>query len=212
MSSGITFTYEVDQAEMAAIMIKLNELSGGKARTYIARALNKTAVTARVKLGRKAQQSYTVKKRGFNGSMKIKRATAGNLIAEINSDGFPLSMKEFSHSFSRPSPARADIVYSGLKPVMKYGNKAFVGKGELNGHIYVRTGKPAKMQNRLNREQYRAKKGRNIAKSREGLEKLFSKSVPYMLGSDNRVYGPLQPQIRSDLAKYISQQIAMLLG
>ena len=206
----ITFDYRLDEGEFAALTEKLNELAGSKARTHIARALNKTATTARVKLANKARESYTVKSRGFKGDMQIKKASAGNTVAIIRSQGSPLSMKEFKYSFSRPNPVRADIVQTGFKNVVKYGNKAFRGTGRLGGNVYVRTGKPAKRYKGIGLERYK-KAGKSIPKSREALEKLFSKSVPYMLGS-HRVWMPSSLEIQSALKRYMEQQIKQLLG
>lgn len=214
MSQGIVFHYELNQGDFAILTAKLRELAGTKANTYIARALNKTAVSARKKLGTKAQESYTVKRRGFNKEMQIKNASAGNLVAEIKSHGNTLSIRDFKNAFSRPNPAKVDIVKSGLKPIYKYGNKAFVGQGRLsNGkHVFVRTGKAAKRYRGVEAGRYRSKTGRGVSGSREGLEKIKGKSVPYMLGSENRVWGPMRPQIESDLKKFMAQQIALLLG
>lgn len=209
--NAVGFVFKLDKGEFAKLTQRLNELSGDKAGKYVARALNKTAVSARVVLVKTAQESYTVKQAGFASSMGLKRATSGNLQATLHSEGSPLSMKSFRYSFKRPNPARADIVNTGLKDVTKYGNKAFVGKGAANGHIYVRTGKPAKMQKHMKRSKFKATTGKDIAASREALEKLFSKSIPYMIGSNERVWSPTRPKIESDLKKYMEQQIAFLL-
>ena len=188
MSGQIEFTFELDQGEFAAITAKLQELAGNKARTYIARALNKTAVTARKNLAAKAQASYTVKKGGFNKDMQIKKATAGDLTAIIRSHGNTLDIKKFKYSAPK-SGVKADIVREGLKQIRKYGNKAFIGRGSANGHVYVR-----QTQERL------------------PIEKIKSKSTPYMLGNKNRVWEPTRPQIESDLKKYMKQQIEVLIG
>lgn len=188
MSQEITFHYELDQGDFATLTMKLRELAGNKTNTYIARALNKTATSARVKLGNKARASYTVKKGGFNKDMQIDKASAGNLVAVIHSEGSTLDVPKFKWSHPK-SGVKIDVVRSGLKPMGKYGNKAFYGLGRLNGQVYVRKGR-----------------------DRHPIEKLKSKSVPYMLGSDNRVWGPTSPQIESDLKKYMEQQIKALLG
>lgn len=214
MSGSVEFTFELDKGEFAVITAKLRELAGNKARTYIARALNKTATTARQKLANKARDAYTVKSRGFKSDMQIKRATAGDLEAIIRSHGDTLAIPQFKYTFSRPSPAKVDIVKSGLKPIIKYGNKAFLGQGRLSGgkHVFVRTGKAAKRYKGMSRSDYKARTGRSVSASREGLEKIKGKSVPYMLGSEPRVWGPTRPQIESDLKKYMNQQIKALLG
>lgn len=208
----VNFTYKLDEDDWAHLTQKLDELAGDKARVYMARALNKTATTARVKLVKKAQESYTVKSGGFKKDMRITKASAGNLVATLHSNGDTLSIPKFKYSFSRPNPVRVDIVKTGLKDLYKYGNKAFVGKGRLHGNVYVRTGQAAKRYQGVSRSEYKRRTGREVSASREGLEKLKSKSVPYMLGSENRVWGPMRPQIGNDLQKYMKQQIALLMG
>jgi len=187
MSESIQFTYKLDEGEFAELTRKLNELAGNKAGKYIARALNKTATSARVKLGGKAQESYTVKSGGFKKDMRIDKATAGNLVAVIHSEGNTLDVPKFKWSHPK-SGVKIDVVKSGLKTMGKYGNTAFYGRGKLNGQVYVRKGK-----------------------DRLPIEKLKSKSVPYMLGSD-RVWTPTEGEIGSDLKKYMEQQIALLVG
>ena len=182
------FTWELEQGSFAALTQKLYELAGNKARVYIARALNKTATSARVKLAAKAQASYTVKTGGFKKDLRLTPANAGNLVAILQSNGNTLDVPKFHWSHPK-SGVKIDVVRSGLKPLGKYGNKAFVGGGSANGQVYVRQ-----------------------SSSRLPIEKLKSKSVPYMLGSENRVWGPMRPSIEADLQKYMRQQIAMLVG
>lgn len=184
MNQSIKFSYELEQGSYAALTAKLRELAGTKANTYIARALNKTATTARVKLATKAQSSYTVKSAGFKQNMQIQKASAGNLVAEIHSDGETLSATKFKWSQSKAG-AKIDVVKSGLKHLGPAGRRAF----SYNGAIFVRT-----------------------SSARLPIEKKKSKSVPYMIGSDNRVWGPMRPQIGSDLEKYMKQQIKYLIG
>lgn len=184
---GIEFEFELDEGDLAKITQKLRELAGDKARTYIARALNKTATSARVKLAQKAQESYTVKSGGFKKDMSIAKAYAGNLVAVISSHGNTLDVPKFKWSHPK-SGVRIDVVKTGLKTMGKYGNTAFYGLGSLNGMAYVRKGR-----------------------SRYPIEKLKSKSVPYMIGSDNRVWGPTRPQIEADLIRYMNQQLKLLV-
>lgn len=201
MSNGVTITFEANKTQLADITARLNEIAGGKARIYIARALNKTATSARVKLAQKAQESYTVKSGGFKKDMQIKRASAGTLVATIESHGDTLHVNKFKWSSNGGSHGvKIDVVRSGLKEMYLNGNKAFVVK-------------------QLRKSRARGGKGgyANLVFARPGRSRLpiyimKSKSVPYMLGSENRVYGHLQPQIQSDLAKYINQQIKALLG
>lgn len=197
---AIDFEFKLDEGEFAKLKQKLNELSGGQANKYIARALNKTVTSARVKLAGKAQESYTVKSGGFKKDARIKNATAGHLVAYINSEGSTLNVHYFKWSRNGGSHGvKIDVVRSGLKEMHLNGNKAFVvqqlrrsraqgGKGGVANLVFARPGK-----------------------ERTPIYIMKSKSVPYMLGNDQRVWSPTRPQIESDLRKYMEQQIAFLL-
>lgn len=197
---AIDFYFELDEGEYAKLTQKLRELAGNKAGTYVARALNKTATSARVKLAGKAQESYTVKTGGFRKDMQITKASAGNLTAYIGSQGGTLNVHYFKWSKNGGSHGvKIDVVRSGLKEMHLNGNKAFVvqqlrrsralgGKGGVANLVFARPGK-----------------------ERTPIYIMKSKSVPYMLGNDQRVWSPTRPQIESDLKKYVEQQIALLL-
>lgn len=187
---AIDFEFKLDEGEFAKLKQKLNELSGGKANKYIARALNKTATSARLALAGKAQEAYTVKLGGFRKDAQIKNATAGHLVAYIKSQGKPLDVIRFKTAKNtKKAGAKAQIITNGkLKQIHKDEPKSFKATGKGNGQIFFRAGKP-----------------------RLPIMKVKSKSVPYMLGNDERVWSPTRPQIESDLKKYIEQQIAFLL-
>lgn len=184
---------EINQRELNRIDQKLAQI-GKKTPVVVSRALNKTAVSARVRLKNRAQAAYTVKSGKFNKNMNIKKASYGYLCAEIRSEGSPLSIDNFKVSKGKRN-IRAQIVAGGGLKTLKKGNiSAFVGvtKNEtakdLNGKIYQRVGK-----------------------SRYSIKKLSSNSIPVMIGSEERVYGVEKDNIQSDLNKYVSQQIAILI-
>lgn len=219
MSTEIRFHYELDKGEFSALTAKLQELAGSKARTYIARALNKTATTARKKLAQKAQETHTVQIGGFNKDMNIDRANAGNLVATIKSNGETLNIHYFkwspNGSHKGGEPVKFDAVRSGLKDRGLNGNKAFVvkvGRTKYN----KKTKKTEKVMRKDRKTGEMKQVMANLVFARTGRSRtpiwiLKGPSAPGMLGSE-RVYGNLRPEIQSDLAKYISQQIEMLLG
>lgn len=182
----MSVTYEVDRATLQEVEARLGALKS-KAPTVISRALNKTATSARVDLAARAQAAYTVKSGGFKKDMEIKKATRGNLVATIKSQGKPLSIVKFHTTAAKKAGAKANIVNGGgLKPLIRDGIKAFKGP---NGHIYQRRGKP-----------------------RLPIKRLSSNSIPKMIGSEEHVYGVVRPKIESDLQHYMDQQIEMLVG
>lgn len=179
------FTVKIDKADVER---RLGNLKS-KAPTVIARALNDTAKRARQRLAQKAQQTYTVKIGGFTSTMKIKRATAGNLDASIDSSGEPLSITRFSYKTSRSIGASAEIIKGhGFKTLEEGGIKAFKS-ASLHGNIFRRYGSP-----------------------RLPIKKQFGPSVPKMIESDKYVYGVLKPVIQSDLNASLSKEIAKLVG
>ena len=177
------FTVTIDKADVER---RLGDLKA-KAPQVIARGLNQTAKDARKRLADKAREAYTVKTAKFNSSMKIKNATAGNLVAIIRSAGSPLSLTSFSHRASRRSTASAQVVRGGgFKPLDKGGIKAWKGK---NGLLWQRR-----------------------TEARLPVKTLKSNSIPVMIGSEKHVYGIVEPHIQSDLQKNISTAIAKLVG
>lgn len=177
-------TFELDKASLEYVQKRLGSMQK-KAPIVISRALNKTAVSARQRLATRAQEAYTVKSGGFKSDMKIKRATSGNLVAEIKSKGKPLKITKFKYS-APSSGAKADITKSGLKALIMGNIKAFKGK---NGLIWQRR-----------------------SEARMPIKALSSNSVPAMIGSEKRVYGVVKPHIESDLKKYVEAQIKLLVG
>mgnify|MGYP004501376547 CR=1 FL=1 len=164
-------TFQVDQASLQYVQKKLGAMQS-KAPIVISRALNKTAVSARQRLAARAQQAYTVK------------ASSGNLVAEIKSQGRPLKITKFKYSAPQ-SGAKADITKSGLKALVMGNIKAF----KRNGQIFQRR-----------------------SAARLPIKVLSSNSIPKMIGSEKRVYGIVKPNIESDLRKYMEAQIKMLVG
>lgn len=175
----------VDEASRAYVEKRLGDMQR-KAPVVISRALNKTATSARVRLAARAQQAYTVKTGGFKKDMQIDRANAGKLEATIRSQGKPLSINRFKTTAPK-SGAKADITKSGLKALRGSRNiGAFRGPGS---HIFQREGR-----------------------SRLPIKKLFSNSVPVMIGSERRVYGLEKENINGDLKKNIEAQINLMLA
>lgn len=78
--------YEVDQAQLNEAVEKLGNVKSGAPKA-ISRALNKTATSARKHLSDGIKQLYTAKVTGVKSAMKIKKATTGNLVAQIDASG-----------------------------------------------------------------------------------------------------------------------------
>lgn len=182
----MAITYEVDRQMLAEVQAKLGELKS-KAPTVMARALNKTATTAREQLAEKAQATYTIKTGGFKKDMTIRKANRGKLVAEIHSAGRPISIVKYHTSVTKKAGGKANIIKGGGLKQLSYGDiKAFKGP---NGQMFQRR-----------------------SKKRLPIKKLSSNSIPKMIGNEKRVYGVVEPSIESNLHHYMEQQIALIVG
>lgn len=188
----MSMTVKVDNVSLEKIQKKLGDMSS-KAPQVLRNALNDTAKKANRRLAKKAQETYTVKTGGFTKAMKIKRATLGNLEAELRATGGTLALNKFKVSpasvrkgSEKPSVTKAKVIKAnGMKPLVKGDLKAFV-----------------------NRFGVVQRKG----KERLPIKALRSNSIPKMLGSEKRVYGIVKPQIGSDLKDNVNKQINKVLG
>ena len=185
-------TYEVNKADLAFVRKKLQGL-GTKGPRVIAKAINYTAVDAVRQLAHGAQTTYTVKVKGFQSGMNIKKANAGNLVAIIKSTDRPIRLTGYTHRGGVKKKggkgASAQVLVGGsLKEIVNgSGIKAF----KKNGQILQRKGK----------ESY-------------PLRVMFSNSVPKMI---EKVYKgergankAIRQTINDQLHKHISQEVAKL--
>lgn len=195
---GGEIKFEFDQVTVKNIEKRLGRMRS-EAPKALKNALNATAKDARKDLAQEAQKTYAVKVGGFNQQMKIKPASTGNLVAVINSTGAHLEMIKFSVHGGRGSAVSVLIN-------KKHGRKTFSGrvfknkisaKGQSGGgHVGVAKfiGGNPKQPNRLK------------------IQKLFSVSVPQMIGNKRDVYGIVEPNILDNLRHNVDVQVEKILG
>ena len=190
MSGYTYFAAEISKKDVARVQKKLGDLKG-KTPTVLARAINRTANNAKSALAAKTKESYTYKT-SVRSQMFIKRATAGDLSAEIKSSGKPHNLTSFSTYFSKRAGARAQVVKGVTKPVQS-GDGSIKGwrqggLGGQNGAILIRKGK-----------------------SRYPIHFSHGPSTPKMLENE-KVYGQVRPTIQSTLERHIDSRIKELVG
>ena len=195
---GGEIKFEFDQVTVKNIEKRLGRMKS-EAPKALKNALNATAKDARKDLATEAQRTYAVKVGGFNQQMKIKPASTGNLVAVINSTGAHLEMIKFSVYGGKGSPVSVLIN-------KKKGRKTFSGRVFKNkisrrgqsggGHVAVAKfiGGNSKQPNRLK------------------IQKLFSVSVPQMIGNKRDVYGIVEPNILDNLRNNVDKQVEKILG
>lgn len=197
---------DIDKGQLNHIEVRLGNLSG-KTPDVLKNAINQTATQVRERLASEAQKEYTIKTARFKKEMRISRASNQKLRGIIRATGEVQSIRDFNVSPSEYNPKNrgtdavmAQIMNSGKLISLQKGNlKAFVSKFK-NKHIAV---------------VQRVEKGKVPARSKLGsryVKKLFSPSIPVMLGNEKRVYGKIEPDIKEYLRENINKQIARILG
>lgn len=186
----------------------LGKLEPEQQNVALKKALKLTAEQARDRLGKKAQETYTVKKTGFIKAMKI-RATSGMVpSATIRSDGKPLPLKDFKVSKAGRTTRAQVLKHGSLKKLERGGIKAFVNN-------------IADKEQTRKKDTAKGKKGskvRHIAvaqrdgKQRLGIKEKYSNSIPVMLGSKKYVYGLVEPYIADNLQENLKKFVDQALG
>lgn len=181
---------EVDKHDLKNVQKRLGALEK-KAPIVVSRALNKTATSARQQLATQTKKVYTYKK-SVRGQMEIRKSSAGNLSAQILSNGKPHNLTSFTHSSGkRKGASAAQLKGSGKKNLIgPRGIKAWKtgARGGAGGGLLQRTGK-----------------------KRYPLKFLSGTSTPKMIENE-KVYGVVEPEIREKLQKNIDNQIKLLVG
>jgi hypothetical protein len=196
-------TYEWDFDDLSYVQRKLGAMKS-EARKVLKNAVNKTAVSARVKLRQEAQKRYTAKTAGINSRIDISRATIASPTATLNVKGKTLTMPRFRTTAPK-SGVKAEVLKgTGLKTVEGSKNiKAFVSKVASGNK---KSGKVTMTTQILQR----------VGKERYPLKVLRSPSVPKMI---EMVYDgkqitstPLKQEIERLYRHYVDQEIERTLN
>ena len=201
-------SFEFDQVSVQKIEKRLGKMKSEAPRA-LKNALNATAKDARKDLAHKAQETYAVKMGGFNSQMKIKPANTGNLVAIIETHGEHLEFKYFSVQGGRgPSGPPLTVLIN-----KKHGGRKTVERGFKN-NIAARgqTRKKATAKGAAGSQVVANRAAQRLGASRLKIKKLFSVSVPQMIGNERDVYGVVEPNILSNLQKNVDNQVAKILG
>ena len=194
ISSGL-ITFEFDQQLLHTIEDALGDLRG-ESRKVLKNAVNKTAKQAKEKLAEQAKETYVVKKTRFTKAMATKNATTAKPEATIKITGAQMELKDFKVSpatykpKNRPSVTKAKVLLSSSMKPLQAGSKAFLAKF-ASGHVSI-------VQRRT--------------RKRYPLKKLLSNSIPTMVGSQERGYGIVEPDIYDDLMANIKTEIGKVLS
>lgn len=135
---------QVDRGTFDTLINVLNA-AGKRADMGIRKAVNETAQKTRKDLCSKTKENYTIKRDHLKLShFKVRKATTGSLMAEINISGRPTNLRKFKSQKNTKTMAARAVVRTdsgGMKLLEKDGIKAFVRKVGGNELILQRKGR-----------------------------------------------------------------------
>lgn len=155
-----------------------------------ARAINRAAEAARTQAGRSVRETYTIKHRDVLNTIKIKKASANDLTADIRSRGSARKLMDFRVNPKAPQPRRKKLVSVSVKKgsnkSIKNGFVAKMTSGHMN--VFART-----------------------SKKRLPIKGLYGPSVPQMLGNES-VANYVERRAMEVLDTRLEHEINRMLG
>lgn len=198
--------FELDEITVRDIELRLGMLRA-KAPQVMKNALNVTAKNARKDLAGKARETYTAKTGGFNSQMRILPASTGNLVSIIQTRGEHLEFKYFS-VFGGRGGAPFSVMINKKHGGRKRLERAFVNNIARSGQKRQKDTKKGGAGSSVTA----VRAARRAGASRLKIHKLFSVSVPQMIGNERDVYGVVEPTIQDNLRRNVETHIAKILG
>lgn len=198
---------EVDKAALGRIERQLKGFEY-KAPKVLCNSINETAKWAKQELAKEAGKKYTVKKTKLKREMSIKKARYSTQRAVINVAGPVMPVMHFKTSIGKRG-TKAQIISSGsLKEIVKTkngNNRAFVARMPKSGayRIVQRVYNSDKEHPRYTPE--------NFKYHGQPIKVLSSNSSATMIGSEEHVYGIVEPKIEDKLNERIIYHIKRVL-
>ncbi len=185
-----TINIELDQADVNALDRRLKWMREEAPRA-LRNAINRTATAAKKELTAKTRQIYTYgkKNKDITSHMTMKRANVGDLTAIIYVRGGSEEMREFDVSGGVGHGNTLKALINTANGAKGFGSKGF--QNQVGGYYgpFVREGR-----------------------SRLPIKKLYSLSVPSMVGNQGQVYGPTEPMIMARLKTEVNAAADRILG
>jgi len=186
-----------------------------KAPKVLKLAVNDTARKARSRLAKEAQKKYAIKGVALNKYMHIKFGSNSNPAATVyvKSKTIPL------YKFKRRSGTLGNGHY--FNPTLKRYQAGKGGRGaqgqqlkdsslkafELDDGGGTRKAFIASMPKSGHTGIFQRRAGKKRGDKKE-IRELMGSSIPVMIGSEKRVYGVVEPHIKSDLKEAVSRHVS----
>lgn len=177
-----------DEAELRRVQQQLGQLQH-KAPNMISRAMNRSITNIKANVPKEVRKDYNVKATEVKDTLKIMKASASKLQAEVKSTGKVLGLDKYKVSPKTVNPKRKSQLKISVK---KSNTKQILGSfiANINGtKVFKRDGK-----------------------ARLPISRLMGPSVPQMIGNESNVerinqsaYAMYESRINHEINRVLSQ-------
>lgn len=181
----------IDVFSVARIQARMGEYHK-KAPAVIARALNRAVENARTNVVKKTREDYNVKASDVRGTIRVEKATPGNLKVIVRSRDTRRELINFKVSPGKPKPKKPPAV---LRVAVKKGGfkdlpGAFVAAGTSSGKMHVL---------------------KRAGGTRYPIHIKYGPSIPEMIGQPKiRIY--VETEAKATFERRLDHEINRLLG
>lgn len=209
---GIT----IECANLEEVQKKLRGMEQ-KAPKVLKLAVNDTARKAKQRLASEVQKNYAVKGVGLNDKMKIDFASASNPTATIHVKSSPISLYKFKRRggtlgkgrYYNPTLHRYQTGKGGRAAMVQQLKGSSLKEAQLNdGGKQLKAFIATMSSSHAGVFQRRPGKKRG---DRGEIRELMGSSIPVMVGNKKRVYGIVEPHIKSDLETAVNRHVQRAL-
>lgn len=180
---------EITNEQIERVNLLLSDLHGAPNRVLF-NVINRALGTVRSQSGKEIRQTYNIKQGDItaNQNMKMKRATAGDLVGSIEFAGTVIPLKRFKVSPS--APAQKTVSVSVLK----------AEGGKRLEHAFV-----------ANLGKYGVGVFERMTRRRDSSEQLFGPSTAHMMANEN-VLEKVEEAAQDTIDKRVEHEITRILN
>ena len=180
---------EITNEQIERVNLLLSDLHGAPNRVLF-NVINRALGTVRSQSGKEIRQTYNIKQGDItaNQNMKMKRATAGDLVGSIEFAGTVIPLKRFK--VSPPAPAQRTVSVSVLR----------AEGGKRLEHAFV-----------ANLGKYGVGVFERMTRRRDSSEQLFGPSPAHMMANEN-VLDKVEEAAQDTIDKRVEHEITRILN
>lgn len=179
---------EITNEQIERVNLLLGDIKGAPNRALF-NVINRALGTVRSQSGKVIRETYNIKQSDItaNQNMKMKRATAGDLVGSIEFAGTVIPLKRFKVS---PSPAQRTVSVSVLRAE---------GGKRLESAYVADLGK------------YGVGVFERLTRRRDSSQQLYGPSTAHMMGNEN-VLDKVEQAAQETIDKRVEQEITRILN